>query len=226
MQSLSLLLNIVVLVGLIVGIIMVFNKRKRQLSSHDEPEIGNVNELYDDIIAVRKKTDVGDTQEQHSSEQSVQAEYASTEQSYSDVCDGPLVLIYLVAKEGKQFVGYELLQALLSVGMRYGDMDIFHRHQESSGKGPVLFSLASASESGTFDIHKMGAYTGRGLCMYMHLSGNSTIDSDRFHLMIKTAYELSEDLDAKLLDNERCPLSQQSLEAYQNLIQGKELQSA
>jgi cell division protein ZipA len=205
---------------------MVLNKRKRQLSSHDEPEIGNVNELYDDIIAVRKKTSIDEPSSQQNTEQELGSEYQTKEQSHSDVCDGPLVLIYLVAKEGKQFVGYELLQALLSVGMRFGDMDIFHRHQESSGKGPVLFSLASASESGTFDIHKMGAFTGRGLCLYMHLSGSPTIDNDRFHLMIKTAYELSEDLDADLLDSERCPLSQQSLVAYQSLIQGEELQSA
>lgn len=211
MQFMSMLLNFILLSGVIAVIVLIMKSRRHieskpasaGFSNSQEPALGNVNALYaeEDIIAVRK---------------------TSTEniESIDDTArSGPLLMMYLLAPRDNQFIGYELLQALLSNGMRFGDMSLFHRHQEASGKGPVLFSLANASEDGTFEIQKMGAFATRGLCLYMHLSGNRVIDGERFTLMLNTAKQLALDLDARLLDEQKCLLDEQSIKRYMEFIE-------
>ena len=203
--NVSVVLNIVLLVGVIAAIMMITTKKKQKLSEPKEPDVGDINHLLDDnIIAVRKVSE--------------ETSQENKEQPISTVPDAPLLVMYLHAGESAQFAGYELLQALLNVGMRYGDMSIFHRHQNENGTGPVLFSLASATEPGTFDIHQMGAFTGKGLCLFMYLSGNHQIDSDRFSLMLETARRLEEDLQALLLDDTRHVVNEHSIEQYKQTI--------
>ncbi len=73
-------------------------------------------------------------------------------QSLSDKREAPLPkktkpseneILYLIlsAKSGKPYVGYELLQALLSAGLRFGPMDLFHYYQEINGKDKILLAL-------------------------------------------------------------------------------------
>lgn len=107
-----------------------------------------------------------------------------------------VVTVNLIAKEG-EFVGYELLQALLSNGLRFGKMKIFHREG--------LFSLASMIKPGTFDMQKMGSFSTRGLTLFAVL--NDVDDPLKaFDSMLETAYALMEDLGGELLNAQREPL--------------------
>lgn len=129
------------------------------------------------------------------------------------------VMIFLLAKEQRQFTGYALLQTLLSAGLRFGEGNLFHRHQSSNGQGLVLFSLASATASGVFDLQNMGACSVKGLCLFMHASGNSVIDEERFNLMIDVACQLTEELDAYMLDDRKQPWTQACALRYQQRLQ-------
>ncbi|MEE9451220.1 MAG: cell division protein ZipA [Gammaproteobacteria bacterium] len=129
-----------------------------------------------------------------------------------------IIVLHLFAKKDKLFVGYELLQAILAVGLRFGEMDIFHRYQSLSGSGPILFSLACATEPGTFEMQKMGGFSCTGLTLFLRLSNNSTIDSERFELLMETAEQLKEDLGGGLHDYEAKPLSAQKMQAYRQQI--------
>jgi cell division protein ZipA len=128
------------------------------------------------------------------------------------------LMMFLLAKENRQFAGYELLQTVLTAGLRYGEGHLFHRHQFPNGQGPVLCSLAAATATGTFDLQNMGAFSVRGLCLYMHFSKNSGIDIERFSVMLETARQLSEGLDAFLLDDQRKPLTEESIERYHGFL--------
>src|SRR3990167_2175937 len=77
-----------------------------------------------------------------------------------------VVALYLMMPEGMTYAGYELLQALLSAGLRFGEHRIFHRHTHKDGRGDVLFHCASAIAPGTFDLTKMGSFTSQGLCLF------------------------------------------------------------
>lgn len=129
-----------------------------------------------------------------------------------------LIIMFLLAKENRQFAGYELLQTVLAAGLRFGEGQLFHRHQFSNGQGPILCSLATATATGVFDLQNIGAFSVRGLCLYMHPSKNPGIDIDRFAVMLETARQLTEGLDAYLLDDQRKPLTEERIIRYHRLL--------
>lgn len=131
---------------------------------------------------------------------------------------GQSIMMFLLAKENRQLAGYELLQTVLAAGLRFGEGHLFHRHQQANGQGPVLCSLAAATASGVFDLQNIGAFSVRGLCLFMHTSGNSTIDAERFAIMLETARQLSDGLDTHLLDDMRRPLNDESLARYRRVL--------
>ena len=133
------------------------------------------------------------------------------------------VMMFLLAKEERQLAGYELLQTVLAAGLRFGEGHLFHRHQFPNGQGPVLCSLAAATASGIFDLQNIGAFSVRGLCLFMQASGNSTIDAERFEIMLDTARQLSEGLDAYLLAEQRKPLTDASIQRYYRSLNLSEL---
>lgn len=128
------------------------------------------------------------------------------------------IMMFLLAKDNRQLAGYELLQTILAAGLRFGDGQLFHRHQFSNGQGPIICSLATATASGIFDLQNMGAFSVRGLCLFMDASGNPSIDGERLTIMLETAKQLSDGLDTHLLDDERAPWSDRSLARYHRLL--------
>jgi cell division protein ZipA len=131
-------------------------------------------------------------------EDDVAPEPRATRQSSLDP-DEELLVIYVLAEAKQPYVGYELLQALLSSGLRYGEMNIFHRFERAHGRGTPLFSLASASEPGTFDLNKMGEVSCRGLCLFLHLDEVKD-PIIAFERMVDTANQLVEDLGGDVRD--------------------------
>lgn len=109
--------------------------------------------------------------------------------------------LYIQAKGDEEFRGDSLLQALLSVGCRFGAMDIFHRHEKTSGHGKVLFSVASIINPGTFDIDNIQDITTPGLALFFTCPG-TTAPLMVFDLMLKTSYKLAKFLHAEILDDQ------------------------
>src|SRR5271156_1565457 len=58
------------------------------------------------------------------------------------------VILFLRAPAGRPYGGYELLQSLLSCGLRFGEQNIFHRYEQRMGQAVVLFSVAAATHNG------------------------------------------------------------------------------
>ncbi|MDF1677833.1 MAG: cell division protein ZipA C-terminal FtsZ-binding domain-containing protein [Legionellaceae bacterium] len=130
----------------------------------------------------------------------------------------PSLMLFLLAKDDGKLAGYELLQSILAAGLRFGEGQLFHRHQSLNGQGPIICSLATATESGIFDLQNMGAFSVRGLCLFMEASGNPSIDDERLTIMLDTAKQLSDGLDAHLLDDTRTPWSDRSLARYHKIL--------
>ncbi len=225
----SLVLNILLLVGVVVAIgRMMKERRKNTYVPPIVPSVGTVDQkTYDDIIAVRRVDQ--DTPSVLSAMPQVLQPITRPLISPAHLSEAPAksmldqegsspVVLVLLTKENRQLAGYELLQTLLSAGLRFGEGQLFHRHQYPNGQGPVLCSLAAATPSGLFDLQNMGAFSVRGLCLFMQASGNPTIDAERFEIMLDTASQLSEGLDAHLLDDQRRPFSDASLRRYYRLL--------
>lgn len=130
-----------------------------------------------------------------------------------------LISLNLCAVSDKPYAGYELLQSLLSCGMRFGAMSIFHRHEKKTGVGPILFSLASCTKDGTFDLAKIGAFSCNGLVLFMkpHEVGEPV---RVFELMLETADQLINDLGGKVLNEKQQLLKKEDvLTVHQQLKQ-------
>lgn len=244
----SLILNVLLLVGVITAIGRLMSKRKQSINP-ERPQMAEKNSSYDgphygdDIIAVRKvapeftehnnkissidltKTSssprlIADEEEMSLLEKEI--ETGPDELDEKEV--GPTALFFLLAKENRQFAGYELLQTVLSTGLRFGEGSLFHRRQGSNGA--IICSLAAATATGIFDLQNIGAFSVRGLCLYMQTSNNPEVDSERFMLMLDTAKLLSDGLDAHLLDDQRRPLTEERIAQYQRSLSSAEVEMA
>ena len=225
MQSVSLYVHVLLLtivVATIIKIVSVRRKAKRvaQYNTNLEQDNPNLSSSQDEVIAVRKLIPDDDLEDMLPTlqpfEKTLELENNIPETDINYVKES--VMLFLLAKDNRTFAGYELLQALLSAGFRYGEGQLFHRHQAITGHGPVLFSLAAATATGTFDLQNIGAFSERGLCLFMETSGSTNIDAARFNLMLSVGRQLSETFDALLLDDKRVAFSNQSLERYQRVL--------
>jgi cell division protein ZipA len=122
-----------------------------------------------------------------------------------------------MAPENCVYGGYELLQALLSAGLRYGKQRIFHRHTHKDGRGDILFHCASATEPGVFDLTKMGSFTSKGLCFFF--SATPSEDSmTTFDCLMEMLDQLIEDLGGQVLDDRRELLTKEKMLNYRQKI--------
>ena len=116
------------------------------------------------------------------------------------------------------YAGYELLQALLSAGMRFGQSGLFHRHEKKTGTGPILFSLASCTKEGTFDLSGMGGFSCKGLILFM--KPKEVQDSVKvFELLLETADQLIRDLGGDVLSEQQQLLKKEDVFAIHEKLQ-------
>ena len=122
-----------------------------------------------------------------------------------------IFLLHVFAKDEAGFSGADILQILLAYGMRFGEMDFFHRHADVSGRGGILFSAANMFNPGVFDLDAMAELRTRGLSFFARLPGPA--DSSRaLQVMIETAQGVARDLDGEILDESRSAATAQTLE--------------
>jgi cell division protein ZipA len=141
----------------------------------------------------------------------------SGEQENSQANDGApeqeVLILNVKAPDDKPIQGAALLPMLLTLGFKFGDQDIFHRHVNSNGKGPVLFSLANMFKPGVFDIDKLETFTTLGISLFMILP----IEGDPhqvFNMMHNAARKIADEFSAQVVDARRSVLTKQSLQQY------------
>ena len=128
-----------------------------------------------------------------------------------------VLILYVLLPEGRDIRGPDLLSALLPLGFKYGDMDIFHRHLDSAGGGEVLFSLANMFNPGTFDLEQIDKISTRGLSLFMTLPGPGE-PLQNFNLMHNAAKKLAEEFGGQVLDGQRSVLTVQTVRHYVDKI--------
>jgi cell division protein ZipA len=128
-----------------------------------------------------------------------------------------VLIISVVMPENQQISGAALLPTLLTLGMKFGDMNIFHRHQDNAGNGKVTFSLANIMNPGTFDLDNMGSFTTQGVSLFMTLpnAGDAFIV---FEQMLNAAKQLALEFNGQLLDDKRNVMTKQTEQHYTGKI--------
>lgn len=178
-----------------------------------EPLIDDV-ELEDESMPSISTLDIDDDEPQvNISIDSLDDDGQAPVASNSEPEKQEVLMLYIDKAEGTPIDGAKLLPTLLTLGFKYGEMDLFHRHQDSSGKGDVLFSLANMYNPGTFDIDNMEQLDTRGLTIFMTLP-NAAEPLQTFNMMHNAAKKIADEFDATVLDDKRNPLDVAIVRSY------------
>ena len=173
-----------VLLLFIIAIVVLFfyqRKQKKNLTKRQEP-------------VLKHAVDVSD--------EANKQQLSNTEES---AYDPQLVVLQVQSFTEKPYMGYELLQTLLSVGLQFDEKNIFH-YYEKGKNSKVLFSVAAATPEGTFAINDMGAFKCQGLVLFMQLHPKQKL-MQRFDLMLDVARQLTEELGGYIYDDLYQPIN-------------------
>ncbi|QIJ01408.1 cell division protein ZipA [Stutzerimonas balearica] len=128
-----------------------------------------------------------------------------------------VLVINVLARDAGGFRGPALLQNILESGLRFGEMDIFHRHESMAGNGEVLFSMANAVKPGTFDLDDIDHFTTPAVSFFLGLPGPRH-PKQAFDVMVAAARKLASELNGELKDDQRSVLTAQTIEHYRQRI--------
>ena len=182
----------------IVGVIILITafllvRAKRQSANNLFPRHGENSPVGSSLDRFEENTILEESEERHDPEQ------------YASPFNSNIIVLKITAFPGKPYMGYELHQALLDVEMRFGEMNLFHRHTKS-GNDKILFSIAAATPTGEFSLENVGSFSCNGLLLFMKLTPRTKL-MDRFDLMLDTARQLAEELGGEIVDDMMQPIN-------------------
>lgn len=126
-----------------------------------------------------------------------------------------LIVMNVLARRGEPFTGDELFAVLRGKGLKFGDMNIFHRMHPKTRS--VNYSVANVVEPGTFDMADMEAFRSPGLCFFLQLPGPQN-PGRAFEDMVTVARDVATELGGDLKDEQRSYLTPQHVEHYRQRI--------
>lgn len=164
---------------------------------------------FDDLpsMPARERTERGGRRERRAPRDRVEAPPAAEAAATPEV-----LALFLRPARAETFPGTAIARALETVGMHFGEMNIYHYFGtgELRAQQP-LFSLANMFEPGQFDPEGFEDFTTAGLAMFIRFP--AALDGPvSFELFLNTAQRLAEALDAELLSEPRTPLDSATIE--------------
>ncbi len=138
--------------------------------------------------------------------------------------ESQVIVLSVVTPENQIMSGAALLPMLLTLGMKYGEMNIFHRHQDNAGNGKITFSLANMLNPGTFDLDSMESFATQGVTLFMTLP-NEGDPFEVFAQMVAAARQIAAEFNAQVLDDKRSVMTKQTEQHYMSKIREFDRQS-
>jgi cell division protein ZipA len=172
--------------------------------------------LKDKTTEDQMRIDFDESQEAKAQEEASKARSTETNTSSSakaEVGETDVLVLNIRSTDENPIQGASLLPMLLTLGFKFGEHDIFHRHVNTNGKGPILFSLTNMFKPGVFDIDNIENFSTYGLSLFMMLP----IEGDAqqvFNMMHNAARKLSEEFGCRILDGNKVGVSKQSMQQY------------
>ncbi|WP_371185809.1 cell division protein ZipA [Thalassotalea maritima] len=124
-----------------------------------------------------------------------------------------VLALSVVMPDSQVMMGATMLPCFLTLGLKFGEMNIFHRHEDNAGNGRITFSVANMVNPGTFDLDNMEHFTTRGVTLFMTLP-NARDPQTVFKQMLTAAKHLANELGGQVLDGQRSVMTRQTEQHY------------
>ena len=126
-----------------------------------------------------------------------------------------LVVLHVVAAEGRDFPGPALRQLFAERGYQHGEMQIFHSRYE----GKTVFSIVNLVEPGYFEPQRMDqTFHTPGVTLFMRLPGPLPADV-AFDVLISEAQQMARELGGEARDAEHATLTRQRIQHLREEVQ-------
>ena len=125
-----------------------------------------------------------------------------------------LVVVSVMDSEGERWNGSKVLEELLRHGLKYGDMNIFHRIDEG---GVTQFSVANAIEPGSFDLADIKAMATPGITMFLRIP-ELRDPLSAYDDMLSVAKDTARTLGGELRDERMSLMTSQVIDHYRQQI--------
>ncbi len=129
-----------------------------------------------------------------------------------------IIVLYIIAQGELGFLGKDIVKILEQLGLKYGDMNIYHHYGIGEMKGKdSIFSIANMVEPGTLHPDKIAEQRTPGLALFMRLPGpfGGRIG---FDLMLKNAEKIADQLNGYIEDQTNKPLNNKIIFALRDKI--------
>jgi len=136
-------------------------------------------------------------------------ERATELQKFCDEFD-VIAQINVMSRSGGAFGGRDIEKAARQFGMTFGPMNIFHLPNDSALGCRHLFSMANMFQPGEFDPNAWDRFSTTGVTFFMSVPCASQ-PVQIFDRMVKTARELASELNGRVLDQDRKPLTEDGI---------------
>lgn len=133
-----------------------------------------------------------------------------------------VLVLNVMAKNGRVFSGDDLLHVLITSGLKFGEMNIFHKRLSKEHQGTLIFSVANMLNPGTFDLNNMDEFTTLGISFFLALP-TAINNLDAFEQMLGVAQDIRDTLDGDLKDDHRNGMTAQTIEHYRQRVRDFEL---
>jgi cell division protein ZipA len=195
-------LGVLIVAGIYLWGRGVFKRaRLRRLGSRrrTEPHISSAPQFEEsEALEPPLQSDLSGAQPNADVEEPSDAAAAVSEPQAAQKLPEKIVTIRLVPKAA-EIGGEEAVLALREAGLEHGRYGIFHLHDGTEAR-EALFSVASLTEPGSFDLTKLATSPIAGMSFFIVLPGTGD-PLERFDAMVQTARMLALTLDAELFDD-------------------------
>jgi len=141
-------------------------------------------------------------------------EETAQKKGHKDDAPDKVIVLNVMAPEGRHFLGPALVDAIEASGLRYGDMQIFHYYADEA----PMFGLVNMVKPGIFDMQNIEELSTPGVSLFIQMPSDAASGLAAFDAMFNVAQDLAQRLGGELRDETRSVLTHSAIDHLRQQI--------